>query len=354
MSAEFDTQPVADGQRIAQGHEQLYDGLEILIKNYLKAQGDCQEPSDQRDLGEIVERTGAAIERLLSESAGTEQWLYLRVSVPDGAGVALIAHEMAPLFDQLRSDAAIHGWWWLNKHDPSGPALRVRILIAPRMRAEIEKIVAQQLARLQRDFRVLRYEPELRLFGGSEGMAAAHDHFCADSAFLAAWAQCEEPLSRPIIPEGLSLAFIFHMLRASGLDLFEQWDVFDRVYDKREIGGGGENVFPFFQKLAAKVVGARPDRIFELYGGQKARLINRHRDFLEGFGYRTGSTYFEGRLDCGLREFFVPIILFHWNRIGMNALRQSGLSCAASKELARLSRKGRSGGQIGEHREHQT
>jgi len=53
---------------------------------------------------------------------------------------------------------------------------------------------------------------------------------------------------------------------------------------------------------------------FELYRGEKAHLIDEYGAFLDAFG-RNISYLFDGRLECGLREFLVPIISVHWNRV---------------------------------------
>lgn len=320
-------------------HDELYAALAACIGSLLSAQ--CNANGDRREtkVGILVERAGATIERMIRDFADSDRWLYFRVATDSSEGSRLVAHQIAPMLRRLKNNHSINGWWWLNKIDSRGAAVRLRVFV-PSASREVELAIRAQLAEFGRDFRVLCYEPELRLFGGIDGMRAAHEYFCADSEFLAAWGQEGEPQQKPIIPEGLSVALILRILRSAGLDLFECWDVFDRVCDKRRIGHTSDARFARYQELARKVVQARPDRIFRLYRGEKARLLSEYGAFLDAFGRKINLIYFDGRLECGLREFLVPIILFHWNRVRLTPFGHFGLSHSVAQELARLSHKG--------------
>jgi hypothetical protein len=141
------------------------------------------------------------------------------------------------------------------------------------------------------------------------------------------------------IPEGLSLALIMHTLHGAGLDLFEQWDVFDRICAKRPQGARTKAI-EHFQELAQKVVGSKPERIVSLYQGEDAHILQGYFKMLDSFGQELCRASCEGRLECGVREFLAPVVLFHWNRIGMPYVFQSGLAAAVARELATLSRQG--------------
>jgi len=321
-------------------YAQLYAGLETCIGSFISDQGDKNSAFRELKPGVLVERAGAAIQRTIADFAGADRWLYFRVSADVSAGSRVVTREIAPMLRRLKNSHSIKGWWWLYKIDSRGAAVRLRIFVPPGASREVEMAIGAQLADLGRDFRMLCYEPELRLFGGADGMRAAHEYFCADSEFLAAWPQEDEPLQNPIIPEGLSVALILRVLRSSGLDLFECWDVFDRICERRRIGHPSDERFARYQELAKKVIQAGPQRIFELYRGEKAHLIDEYGAFLDAFGRNISFIYFDGRLECGLREFLVPIILFHWNRVRLTPFGHFGLPHSVAQELARLSHKG--------------
>jgi len=335
-----DFSPVAACAPLLHDLDEFYDRLETVMKSYLNLVRPADAAAPVANITTLVEQAAASIEKIISDSRHEEQWLYFRVSVPHGAEAHVIAREIGPLLNDLTEERAIQGWWWLRKHDVSGPALRVRVLVSAHRRPEVHETMRRCLLASQREFTILRYEPEIRLFGGAAGIKSAHDHFCADSAFLAAWARLDNVPSLPVIPAGLSLAFIIRMLVASGLDLFERWDVFDRVYDKRKTTVRAGEDSSALQSRVDKIIASPLDNIFHLFDGERRRLIVEHAAFLDGFANRISSAYFEGRLECGLREFFVPTILFHWNRIGMTALGQFSISRAACGTLARLTRKG--------------
>jgi thiopeptide-type bacteriocin biosynthesis protein len=323
--------------------EQLYSDIERSITGFFSSDYG-KNFFGELNVGYIVEQADAAIHRAITESAEGERWLYFRLAMEDAGHDKIISHEIAPLMQGLKSVSLINGWWWLYKRDPHGLAARLRIAMPEPAFREVEIAVAARCGRLGRSYRVLQYEPELRLFGGSRGMKAAHQHFCEDSAFLAAWARQDGSPSLPIIPEGLSLALTIRLLRAAGLDLFECWDVFDRVCDKRRLGNLDDSRLAGYRTLAAKVAQAAPEQIFQLYSGtEQAKLIKDYVSFLDNFGHGLAGIYYEGQLECGLREFLVPIILFHWNRVGLKPFGQFGLSHSIAYEFARLTRKGTAG-----------
>jgi thiopeptide-type bacteriocin biosynthesis protein len=66
------------------------------------------------------------------------------------------------------------------------------------------------------------YEPETWAFGGTDGMAIAHDVFCADSPAALAGTGAQGPRERVIL-------LISAMTRAAGLDPFETGDVWARL-----------------------------------------------------------------------------------------------------------------------------
>lgn len=321
-------------------YEQLSAAVEDILRTRLADRGDIHPR--EADLGAIVEQASAAISRVISENLDADTWLYFRLPVRSEVEAFLtLSQSVAPTLRDLKKRHTIRGWWWLNKRDLIGPAVRLRIHIPSDCKKEIERAITEHFAALDLQFSLMKYEPEMRLFGGPIGISLAHDHFCVDSEFLTDWAGQDAAAAQlPIVPTGLSLALIFQTLRAAGLDLFECWDVFDRVCDKRPSAEGSGQTMLNFERLAKKVINSGPDRIFELYDGERLVLLKEHVAFIDSFGSRVNRAYFEGKLECGIREFLTAIIFFHWNRVGMPGLAQSKLASTVAQELAHLSRRG--------------
>lgn len=313
-----------------------YPDLEKCVKKYFSAYCGNRPAVEYKDVAAIMEKTDAFLHHLVAKSGEIEPWLYFRVSADIGNENVPLFTEIAPKLQELTNQHPQLRWWWLCKRDVLGAAVRLRILAPAEESSEVEQTMIDHFKRYGREVRILQYEPELRLFGGSHGMEAAHDLFCEDSKFLAAWARSENRLQRPVIPEGLSVSFLFHLLSAAGLDLFERWDVFERVSDKRKLDRANDEKYLRFQMLVKRALTAGSDRVFRLYDGEKARLILGYKNSLEALGSKLSRLYFDGALGCGLREFLVPIILFHWNRVGLTAFRQSSISRALAQECERM------------------
>lgn len=293
------------------------------------------------NLAELVEQASAAIGTLLSEDTGQEPWLYLRVPLPAAAVDSFIATKLAPCLLQISGNQSIQGWWWLFKHDSCGSALRLRIRAKEGAPLDANAIVRTCSGHLECQLTVLRYEPELRLFGGRSGMRMAHDQFMSEGKFLVEWVTENGPRF-PLIPHGLSLALILKLLRASGLDSFECWDVFDKICTKRPALAIHQPLIGNFREFARKILNCGPEDVVSLYGPANARLLNHYLDFLDSFGKTLSRCYYKGDLVCGLREFLVPVILFHWNRIGMSGIEQLAVAHSTAAELAAFNRQGSS------------
>jgi thiopeptide-type bacteriocin biosynthesis protein len=319
--------------------EHLYDQLCARVGEHIEQISDSQELSLQskQDLGALVEYAGATLIRVLAET-DSPSWLYLRISVEAGQGNSIMTRHVDPLLRDLEIDCQLQGWWWINKVDSCGAALRVRVSVPWQARIKLRSVLLAKLKAAGFASVVLRYEPEICLFGGPEGIRLAHDHFCAESRFLTAWMANSDQIKCPVIPEGLSLALIVAMLQASGLDIFEIWDVFSRVYAKRrffpEVYEGSEK----FGRLARKVLEAGSNEVLALYEGAAPGLLLGYKKYICQFGQELNRAYFGGRLECGLREFLTPVILFHWNRIELSPFHQFALSHAMTKELECISR----------------
>lgn len=283
--------------------------------------------------GPMLERLAAAIRRAWTEHAEPQSWLYFRIAVAAGEGNAVMATTVAPLLALHEQQQAIHSWWWLNKTDVLGSAIRLRVLAPPVDRASLRELLESRLRAAGLSVSTLIYEPEMCLFGGSAGMSIAHRYFFEDSRFLVAWIRSGDPHRTPAVPDGLALALGLRLLQAAGLDLFETWDVFARVLDKRGRWAARAPPNGRHGTLVRHVLNVGPHAVFGLYDDDERALLHDYDTSLSLTGLELARTHGEGRLECGMREFLAPLLLFQWNRTGLSGPRQHALAHAVVSEL---------------------
>ncbi len=286
----------------------------------------------------VEERMSCLLEMLNGNPGWTTEWAYLRIAAPPKQRFETIRRVVAPMVEHLSALFPVRGWWWLYKKDIRGSALRVRLHVPPDIRCDIERAAVTYAEGCGLETATLVYEPETCLFGGPEGMRIAHQFFCADSEFLSRWLALSGPEVRQAIPSGLSLSLIFHFLRSAGLDMFETWDVFDRVYAKRRRGLDRDDDHNPIENFAIKVIETGHAAISSAMPELQRNLTEKYSLALERLGQTLASAFYSGKLRCGMREFAVPLILFHWNRVGMDGAKQWALSRAVMRVLQVKSR----------------
>jgi protein-L-isoaspartate(D-aspartate) O-methyltransferase len=257
-------------------------------------------------------------------------WDQVNVEFTDWATAAdVVAHDLRPVLNQMAG-----GWWYIRKH----PHWRLR----HRADGDANRQPAAQLRAALDDLTrngVLRtwypaiYEPEILAFGGPAGMHAAHDLFRRDSCttldLLASTAT-------PAAAEGrteLSLLAISRMLRAAGIDWYEQGDVWAKVADSRR--------GPDTARAVAADVPAAVRRLVTLDTGPDTALVTNgplraHRAWLDAFdsaGTQLGVLARTGYLTRGLRAVLAHHIIFHWNRFALPGGDQHTLATLARDAL---------------------
>ncbi|MGQ4437779.1 MULTISPECIES: methyltransferase, FxLD system [unclassified Streptomyces] len=150
------------------------------------------------------------------------------------------------------------------------------------------------------------YEQETHAFGGPEGMAVAHDVFCADSpAALAA--------TGSVGARERAVMLLSAMIRAAGLDPFEAGDVYDRWAALRHPaappqGPALEKAVSAMRRLMNADAALRPD--------PEAGWVERVAAF-EDAGRRLRRLAADGRLIRGIRGVLAHHAIFAFNRAGV-------------------------------------
>ncbi|MFI0108057.1 methyltransferase, FxLD system [Streptomyces parvus] len=156
------------------------------------------------------------------------------------------------------------------------------------------------------------YEPETHAFGGPEGMAVAHDVFCADSP--AALAQTGTPGARE-----RTVMLLSAMIRAAGLDPFEAGDVYAQWAALRPPvtpphGPALDTALSAMRRLMNADAALRPDA--------EAGWAERVAAF-EDAGRRLRLLADDGQLIRGIRGVLAHHAIFAFNRAGVPAETQA-------------------------------
>ncbi|GAA4236594.1 hypothetical protein GCM10022254_46630 [Actinomadura meridiana] len=210
------------------------------------------------------------------------------------------------------NDGLITAWWFVRKG-----AWRIRYLLADGHNTDpIHPVITNGLT-WTRDI----YEPETPAFGGPTSMNAAHTLFYADSRHLLKF------LAAPADRRERSLVLSAALMRAAGLDINEQGDVWARLAEQRA---------PFLNTLPDDTTWRSFTRDIHslITGTPSADFMDGH--WLAAFtdaGQTLRTVREQGGLTRGVRAVVILHVIFHWNRIGLTASTQATLARAAKDAI---------------------
>ncbi|CAM5273113.1 hypothetical protein SAVIM338S_00019 [Streptomyces avidinii] len=282
---------------------------------------------DAEELGDAVILYRSAGQAVLAEQAARHDWHQVRIEFADfdRAEDAAASH-LAPRLRMLQDSGLLASWWYIRK----APCWRLRLLPAPGTDpASLHLATSELLGSLVQSAEIIRwrptvYEPEILAFGGPEGIDTAHRLFHADSHHF---------LARTHQPPGMgrretSILLCTALLRAAGLEWYEQGDVWDRVARMRPLPADvtADNLAQMGHGLRRLL--ALDIRPLTSAGGKTQPLA----PWLTAFAH-TGQTIAtaaqSGTLQRGPRDILAHHVIFHWNRHGLTSRAQAALSHAA-------------------------
>ncbi|MCL6739389.1 methyltransferase, FxLD system [Streptomyces neyagawaensis] len=227
-----------------------------------------------------------------------------------------IAERIAPVLLAAEAEGQLTGWWFMKKQPWP---LRYRA-------AQPSPVVEALLSDLVDDGTAVSwlpciYEPETDAFGGTDAMDVAHELFHQDSRHLLSHQPGPENLGRRETAVLLASA----MMRAAGLDWFEQGDVWVKVAALRPVTGHllserAAELAPAMRKLMT--IDARS------LCRQSGPLAG-HDGWVSAFeeaGATLASLANHGALTRGLRAVLAHHVIFHSNRAGLLRGDQSAMS----------------------------
>ncbi|MET8327082.1 thiopeptide-type bacteriocin biosynthesis protein [Streptomyces sp. NPDC005181] len=255
----------------------------------------------------------------------TTNWWQAYLHFADWANAdATFTTYVLPVLRGAEAAGAIDGWWYTRKR----PCWRLRL--RPMTGAKLA--VGDHLDRLVADGHLQRwwpgiYEPETTAFGGAAGMTAAHALFITDSREAQ---QLRQRGDLAVGPRELSVLLCTLMMRAAGLEWYEQGDVWHRVITEEHRSA--------ITDVAADSLDARAQEIRPLLiadsnallrpGGPLEPVAEWAASFRDA-GQKLGHAVQDGTLDRGLRQVLSYHVIFHWNRLGLSMRGQSVLAWAA-------------------------
>ncbi|MCW2948943.1 MAG: hypothetical protein JWR24_5660 [Actinoallomurus sp.] len=217
----------------------------------------------------------------------------------------------------------ISSWWFVRKAE----SWRVRYLPAPGRYEQATTLVEQTMQDLAvggaiRRWAATVYEPEIDAFGGPEGMDIAHDLFHVDSRHILGHLRQARTDHR----RELGLILGTALMRAAGLDWYEQGDVWAQVAAHRtthQQPPSGTAAQSVHQLITARTHSAHsPLAAVPAWPGAFDRA-----------GRCLAELAHQGGLTRGLRAVLAHHILFAWNRIGLPADVQATLAGTAAHSV---------------------
>lgn len=247
------------------------------------------------------------------------------------------AHDLGPALDKAIAEGAISGYHFLRKN--GGLRLRVCPDDAPARKAVTGIIAQAGKAGHLTDWTAGIYEPETHAFGGSAAMDAGHELFCRDSHHILGYLAAQYDQRATDTPTPLpgrrecAILLASAMMRAEGLDLYEQGDVWAKIAELRP--GDYDLPTDHAARLTEKI-----RRLITVDTGPRSALVAAGplawaADWIGAFekaGRALARLAREGTLDRGQRAVTAHHLIFHFNRLGLTA-RDQALIARLTTEL---------------------
>jgi protein-L-isoaspartate(D-aspartate) O-methyltransferase len=257
-------------------------------------------------------------------------WCQYNIEFPDrDTAEHAAARELFPALAAAQQAGLLHGWWFIRKQP-----WKLRYLPGDPTTATITDLLAALTADGQiASWAAAIYEPETLAFGGPQGMDVAHGLFHDDSRHILA--RAAQAGARALGRRETSVILCSVMLRAAGLDWYEQGDVWAKVASVRPATaatvspGRATALAPAIHRLMT--VNPR-----SLCAAGSGGPLTGHGEWITAFedtGQALADLARHGRLRRGLRAVLAHHILFHANRAGLPITDQATLAALASAHV---------------------
>ncbi|WP_434740734.1 thiopeptide-type bacteriocin biosynthesis protein [Micromonospora sp. SH-82] len=254
-------------------------------------------------------------------------WRQITIELSEAAqGEEVAVSHLGPLFTQAEAHKHITAWFFIRK----SPQWRLRYLPAPETTGAREHLL-ESLRCIPEITRVVEvvYEPETHAFGGTQSMTVAHRLFHADSRHVLDYLAATTPQPATRRRRELAILLAGTLLRAAGLDWYEQGDVWSRIARHRPpVDGPGPIPSSALRSSLHHLLSTDMMRLPDpsgLPGGTcewGASFASAGRDL----AYLAAV----GDLRRGLRAILTHHVIFAMNRLGLSAVTQAVLATNAT------------------------
>lgn len=322
--------------------EDRVDVLEQAVWSVLAGNAEattCPEVS-QIELLEAVERYRAAGRSALRWQVDDRAWTQINLRFADPATAEpIVTGHMWPWLRTATAAGTLTSWWYIRK----SPWWRLRLRATEFQHATTSQSIARVLDQWVAQGRITTwsagvYEPEIHAFGGPEGMTVAHQFFHADStAVLDYLATGGTPGLQParLRRREISMILCAALLRAAGQDWHEQGDVWQRVTRMRplpavDVANQARRTVPAVHRLLTLDTGPTTPLRHD-HGPLAAAAAWLDAATQTGQALKTAAD--AGTLRRGLRAVLAHHVVFHWNRLGLDATTQAVLAHTAAEAV---------------------
>jgi protein-L-isoaspartate(D-aspartate) O-methyltransferase len=242
------------------------------------------------------------------------------------AAEQMAVRHLWPLLDAAEHAGSITRWWFVRK----GESWRLRLVPADDTEETAAMVLGSLTTALREQGAVRRcsepvYEPEVHAFGGGSAMELAHTLFHLDSRSML----CHLTESRQDHRRELGLLLGTRLLRAAGLDWYEQGDVWTQLAAHRTPATPAE---PSPRTVMAV------QRLITAAGDTDNSPLTSRPSWPAAFdraGHALADLNQQGHLTRGLRAVLAHHLLFEFNRLGISAEQQYLLATAAYQVVFR-------------------
>lgn len=251
----------------------------------------------------------------------SECWPQLLIEWTSWAAAERTAAErLLPVLATAEREERLDRWFFVRKH----PHWRLRYLGDTSTRTEL----VHRLEELRSSGDVSwwahgLYEPETLAFGGPAAMRTAHALFHRDSDHALAYLSRQHTTTPPreLGRRELAVLLTSTLLRAAGLDWYEQGDVWDRISKQRQNTAASSRGYARQRVRLHRLMTVDPTRS----GGPMEALHPWFHAFAVA-GDELADHALHGRLERGIRGILAHHALFVFNRIGLPAHEQNTLA----------------------------
>ncbi|MFF5106093.1 thiopeptide-type bacteriocin biosynthesis protein [Streptomyces sp. NPDC000134] len=249
-------------------------------------------------------------------------WRQVNVVFPDWERAEATAiTELAPLLRSAEAVGAITTWFIIRKH----PCWRIRYIPVTDAQSPVDQRLDELVsAGHTKGWTEIIYEPEVHAFGGAPSMNSAHRFFHRDSRDLLEFLRSDTARHR----RETSLMLCSLMMRAAGLDWYEQGDVWARVAAHRALPPGSErDSNDQLHTAVRRLLSVDPQ-----YATQPGGPLSAATEWVSAYteaGSDLARLNEAGQLHRGLRDVLAHHVIFAWNRLGLPYATQATLTAAA-------------------------